>query len=73
MAGNKQRKNVAMLDSDDDNSSESSSSTARSDRMSLSGTEEVQVDKDSLLEQALDALYEKRFAATDFTRIYLLV
>ncbi|KAJ6337766.1 hypothetical protein OIU76_007447 [Salix suchowensis] len=55
-----QRKNVAMLDSDDDNSSVGSSSTARSDLMSVSGTDDVQVDKDSLLEQALDALYEKR-------------
>ena len=60
-AGNKQRKNIAMLDTDDENSSVSSSSTARSDLMSVSGTDEVQVDKDSLLEQALDALYEKRF------------
>ncbi|KAL9386047.1 hypothetical protein Peur_023057 [Populus x canadensis] len=57
---NNQRKNKAMLDSDDENSSVSSSSTARSDLMSVSGTDEVQVDKDSLLEQALDALYEKR-------------
>ncbi|CAK7347437.1 unnamed protein product [Dovyalis caffra] len=55
-----QRKNIAMLDSDDDNSSVSSSSTARSDLLSVSGTDEVQVDRDSLLEQALDALYEKR-------------
>uniref|UniRef100_A0A2P2M9V3 Uncharacterized protein n=1 Tax=Rhizophora mucronata TaxID=61149 RepID=A0A2P2M9V3_RHIMU len=26
------------------------------------GTDEVQLDRDSLLEQALDALFEKRFA-----------
>ncbi|KAJ9166326.1 hypothetical protein P3X46_021100 [Hevea brasiliensis] len=58
---NAQRKNIAMLDTDDDdNSSVSSSSTIKSDRMSVLGTEEVQLDKDSLLEQALDALYEKR-------------
>ncbi|KAK0575440.1 hypothetical protein LWI29_000600 [Acer saccharum] len=57
---NSQRKNAAMLDSDDDNSSVSSSSTMRSDFMSVSGTEEVQVEKDSLLDQALDDLYEKR-------------
>ncbi|KAL5777608.1 hypothetical protein ACOSP7_010534 [Xanthoceras sorbifolium] len=57
---NTQRKNAAMLDSDDDNSSVSSSSTMRSDFMSVSGTEEVQIEKDSLLDQALDALYEKR-------------
>ncbi|XP_042993017.1 interferon-related developmental regulator 1-like isoform X3 [Carya illinoinensis] len=52
---NSQRKNAAILESDDDSSSSSSS-----DRMSEWGTEEVQVHKDSLLEQALDALYEKR-------------
>ncbi|XP_021662837.2 uncharacterized protein LOC110651748 isoform X2 [Hevea brasiliensis] len=58
---NAQRKNIAMLDSDDDdNSSVSSSSTIKSDRLSVLGTKEVQLDKDSLLEQALDALYEKR-------------
>ncbi|XVE70189.1 hypothetical protein DITRI_Ditri10aG0052500 [Diplodiscus trichospermus] len=55
-----QRKNAAMLDSDDDNSSVSSSSTMRSDRMSVSGTEEVEFNKDSLLDEAVDALYEKR-------------
>ncbi|KAF3446557.1 hypothetical protein FNV43_RR11737 [Rhamnella rubrinervis] len=58
---NSQRKNAAMYDSgDDDNSSVSSSSTVRSDRMSVLGTEEMQIDKDSLLDQALDALFEKR-------------
>lgn len=61
MAGNSQRKNAAMMDSDDDNSSVSSSSTTRSDRVSVLGTEEVQLDKESLLEQALDALFEKRY------------
>lgn len=50
-----------MLESDDDNSSVSSSSTMRSDQVSVLGTEEVQVDRDSLLEQALDALFEKRY------------
>ncbi|KAF8025057.1 hypothetical protein BT93_F2033 [Corymbia citriodora subsp. variegata] len=55
-----QRKRAAMLDSDDDNSSVSSTSTTRSDHMSVTANEEVQVDKDSLLDQALDALYEKR-------------
>ncbi|KAJ4701627.1 Interferon-related developmental regulator like [Melia azedarach] len=55
-----QRKNAAMLDSDDDNSSVSSSSTMRSDFMSVSGADEVQLDKDSLLDEAVDALYEKR-------------
>ncbi|XVF36407.1 hypothetical protein REPUB_Repub19eG0056000 [Reevesia pubescens] len=55
-----QRKNAVMLDSDDDNSSVSSSSTMRSDRMSVSGTEEVELNKDGLLDEAVDALYEKR-------------
>lgn len=50
-----------MLDcSDDDNSSVSSSSTIRSDRMSMVVNEEMQVERDSLLDQALDALFEKR-------------
>ncbi|XP_044511423.1 interferon-related developmental regulator 1-like isoform X2 [Mangifera indica] len=53
---NSQRKSAAMLDSDDDNSSVSSTSTMRSD----SGTEEVQIEKDTLLGEALDDLYEKR-------------
>lgn len=56
-----QRKNAAMLETDDDdNSSVSSSSTTRSDRVSVLGTEEVELEKDSLLDQALDALFEKR-------------
>ncbi|XP_022140322.1 interferon-related developmental regulator 1 [Momordica charantia] len=54
-----QRKNSPAVDSDDD-SSVSSSSTMRSDRMSVVGTEDIQFDKDSLLDLALDALYEKR-------------
>ncbi|KAK6939713.1 Interferon-related developmental regulator, C-terminal [Dillenia turbinata] len=49
-----------MLESEDDDTSSSSSSTVRSDRMSVSGNEDVQHDKESLLDQALDALYEKR-------------
>ncbi|WVZ21174.1 hypothetical protein V8G54_008496 [Vigna mungo] len=58
---NSQRKSAAMFDSDDD-SSVTSSSTARSDLMSVSGAEDVQFVQDSLLDQALDALDEKRFA-----------
>ncbi|XP_054817313.1 uncharacterized protein LOC129317028 [Prosopis cineraria] len=57
---NSQRKNAAVMDSDDESSSVSSSSTVRSDRMSVSGTEEVHVDQDTLLDKALDALDEKR-------------
>ncbi|CAI9115955.1 OLC1v1016980C1 [Oldenlandia corymbosa var. corymbosa] len=54
-----QKKNVAMLDSDDTDSV-SSSSTIRSDYIGVSGGEEVQFDKDTLLDQYLDALFEKR-------------
>lgn len=54
-----QRKNAAMLD-DDDTDSLSSSSTIRSDQMLGNGGEELQTDKESVLDQSLDALYEKR-------------
>ncbi|XP_011074362.1 interferon-related developmental regulator 1 [Sesamum indicum] len=54
-----QKKGAAMLDSDDADSV-SSSSSMRSDNMIVPGIEEVQVDKDVLLDQCLDALYEKR-------------
>ncbi|GMI78482.1 SALT-TOLERANCE 32 [Hibiscus trionum] len=60
LAGKTQRKNTTMLDSDDDSNSISSSSTMRSDRLSVSGPEEVELNKDSLLDEAVDALYEKR-------------
>lgn len=57
------KKKTAVLDSDeDDNSSVSSTSTMRSDKMSVLGTEEVQITKDNLLDLAVDALYEKRSA-----------
>ncbi|KAK4795945.1 hypothetical protein SAY86_028271 [Trapa natans] len=57
-----QRRHAAMLDSnsDDDNSSVSSSSTIRSDRVFLPVNEEVLPEKDNLLDEALDALFEKR-------------
>ncbi|XP_039008348.1 uncharacterized protein LOC120136361 [Hibiscus syriacus] len=48
-----------MLDSDDDSSSVSSS-TMQSDQFSVSGTEELEFKKDSLLDEAVDTLYEKR-------------
>lgn len=54
-----QRKNAAMLDSDDTDSV-SSSSTIRSDQMLGIGGEDVQIDKESVLDQSLDALFEKR-------------
>ncbi|KAK7321642.1 hypothetical protein VNO77_32476 [Canavalia gladiata] len=56
---NFQLRNAAMLDSDDD-SSVSSSSSSRTDHVSVSGTEEVHFDQETLLDQALDALDEKR-------------
>ncbi|KAH6781121.1 interferon-related developmental regulator family protein / IFRD protein family [Perilla frutescens var. hirtella] len=55
-----QKKNAAMLDSDDTDSMTSSSSSLRMDNMTENGIDEVQVDKDTLLDQCLDALYEKR-------------
>ena len=53
-----------MLDSDDSDSV-SSSATVRSDNGIVSG-EEVQFDKESLLDQYLDALYEKRYVLLPF-------
>lgn len=54
-----QRKNSAMLDTDDSDSV-SSSSTVRSDNMVVSGAEEVQLGSESLLDRCIDDLYEKR-------------
>ncbi|KAL8230965.1 hypothetical protein R6Q57_000743 [Mikania cordata] len=48
-----------MLDSDDTDSV-SSSSTIRSDYVMASAMEDLQLDKESVLDQSLDALYEKR-------------
>ncbi|MED6132255.1 hypothetical protein PIB30_017328 [Stylosanthes scabra] len=56
---NSQRKSAAMFDTDDD-SSVTSSTTSRSDMMSVYGGEDVQCYQDSVLDQALDALDEKR-------------
>lgn len=59
--GSSQRRHAALLDSlSDDDSSESSTSTLQSDRLTTSAHEEVQVRKDTLLDQAVDALFEKR-------------
>ncbi|XP_038996611.1 interferon-related developmental regulator 1-like [Hibiscus syriacus] len=55
-----QRKNSAKLDSDDDNCSVISSSTVRSDQIPLSGAEGAVFYKDILLDEAVDALFEKR-------------
>ncbi|XP_073031652.1 uncharacterized protein [Primulina eburnea] len=54
-----QKKNAAMLDSDDADSV-SSSSTVQTDNMLMSRVEEEQVDTETFLDQCLDALYEKR-------------
>ncbi|KAI5655197.1 hypothetical protein M9H77_32384 [Catharanthus roseus] len=56
---NSHKKNAAMLDSDDTDSV-SSSSTVRSDHVLVSGFEEVELDKETVLDQCVDALYEKR-------------
>nr|AFK41899.1 unknown [Lotus japonicus] len=57
---NSQRKGAAAVFDTDDDSSVTSSSTSNSDLVSVSGTEDVQLEQDSLLDQALDALDEKR-------------
>ncbi|KAL6527346.1 hypothetical protein OROGR_016436 [Orobanche gracilis] len=54
------KKNAAMLDSDDTESMSSSSSSMRVDSIVEPGVEEVLVNKDSLLDENLDALFEKR-------------
>lgn len=59
--GNSQRKGAAAVFDTDDDSSVTSSSTSNSDLVSVSGTEDVQLEQDSLLDQALDALDEKRY------------
>ncbi|KAL1564744.1 interferon-related developmental regulator 1-like isoform X2 [Salvia divinorum] len=55
-----QKKFATMLDSDDTDSISSSTSSMHLDNMTENGLDEVQVDKDALLDQYLDALYEKR-------------
>lgn len=60
LLGGSQKKNVTMLDSDDTDSVSSSLSSMHLEDMAESGTEEVQVEKDTLLDQCLDDLYEKR-------------
>ncbi|KAI4389870.1 hypothetical protein MLD38_002044 [Melastoma candidum] len=64
--GSVPKRNLGVLDLDsDDDDSVSSSSTTRSDRMSVTETEDVQ--KDKLLDHALDALFEKRITDVDST------
>lgn len=58
--GNSQKKNVAILDSDDLASLSLSSPTKHFNNMVFSGVEEVQVDREPLLDRYLDALHEKR-------------
>ncbi|KAI3719893.1 hypothetical protein L6452_20799 [Arctium lappa] len=76
LQGGSQRKNAAMLDSDDTDSV-SSSSTVRSDHSVMgSATEELHLNKQTvILDQSLDALYEKRGstrekALTDIIEIF---
>ncbi|KAK4277407.1 hypothetical protein QN277_015410 [Acacia crassicarpa] len=59
MGKRSQRRNAAMLDSDDDGCV-SLFSPGRSALLEVSGAEEVHLDQDSLLDRALDALDEKR-------------
>lgn len=58
--GNSQKKNAAMLDSDDLASLSLSSPTKRFNNVIFSGVGEVLVDREPLLDRYLDALYEKR-------------
>lgn len=58
-AGSSQRKTAAMLDSDDTDSV-SSSSTIPSDFVIPFAMEDVQLNKESVLDQSLDDLFEKR-------------
>lgn len=67
--GNSHKKNAAMLDSDDTDSV-SSSSTVRSDHVLVSGFEEVELDKETVLDQCVDALYEKRYMASYVNYIF---
>lgn len=72
LIGSSKKKNVTMLDSDDAASVSSSSSTMRSENMVFSNVEELQVDKDSLLDQYLDALFEKRYCLKCSVRCHLI-
>ncbi|GFP93732.1 interferon-related developmental regulator 1 [Phtheirospermum japonicum] len=58
--GSASKKSAAMLDSDDTDSMSSSSSSMRVDNVVEPGIEEVLVDRDTLLDECLDALFEKR-------------
>ncbi|KAL1813982.1 uncharacterized protein LOC108227977 [Daucus carota subsp. sativus] len=55
-----QRKNVAATLDYSDTDSVSSSSTLPSEQLLVSGVVDLQLEKDSILDQALDDLYEKR-------------
>lgn len=60
--GSSQKKTATMLDSDDTDSMTSSLSSMRLDNMTENDVDEVQVDKDAMLDQCLDDLYEKRYS-----------
>lgn len=62
MIGNSNRKNAAAMLDSDDTDSVSSSSSVRSDLVSVGVGVGVgaDVEKDSLLDESLDALFEKR-------------
>lgn len=58
--GSSQRKNVAATLDYSDTDSVSSSSTLPSEQLLVSGVVDLQLEKDSVLDQALDDLFEKR-------------
>ena len=57
--GSSQRKSAVMLDTDDSDGV-SSTSTSRSENMLMSHADKLKLDRDSFLDQCVDALYEKR-------------
>uniref|UniRef100_A0A7N0UAI8 Interferon-related developmental regulator 1 n=1 Tax=Kalanchoe fedtschenkoi TaxID=63787 RepID=A0A7N0UAI8_KALFE len=57
---NSQKKSASMMLDSEDDESMSSTSTRSADLMSISANIDVEVERDHLLDQALDALYEKR-------------
>ncbi|XP_017239027.1 uncharacterized protein LOC108211837 isoform X1 [Daucus carota subsp. sativus] len=68
-----QRKNVAATLDSSDTDSASSTSTLRSDQMLLSGGFDFQLEKDSVLDQALDDLYEKRSSTREKALVKIIV
>ena len=70
--GSTQRKNVAATLDYSDTDSVSSSSTLPSEQLLVSGVVDLQLEKDSILDQALDDLYEKRSFLPLYTALSIL-